>query len=1188
MARFLIQEDYLIVGALYQPSHCNRKALQDWCRYIVQAALRSTKSVTHAQLGENPELRNMFFRIARFSTLPVVLIVVFDGPERPGQKRNHQAPGEAEAELAWLNKQGHIDAVLTDDSDALVPHIKNDHDTVATYRASDIALQAKTPILADGMLLFAVLRGGDYDRGLLGCGEAMSYALTNTDLGTKLRFAAEEFQSHADFQSYLRLQWVPELKHQLAYDPHGFIGKKHAALAHRIPDSFPAIRTVLQYFISALGLDLIIEPDLRSIALLSHQLFSWSQNNMLTTFKTRVWPGICARGLLNGLVQHPMECINVQLEPKMLCRIKFDVTDLSDTVCSAVQVTGNPPNAQHTTISLWLSPAVIPTHHLHGLLGDLRQKYASPKANLAKQRKRQMIDTICDEYPISSGVMAAFGGQSESDESDDSYGTSASGSLSIIDLTLSDSEDDDGTTVLDSPSVIDLTLSYDENRSNNLFRHLLCLHCCVLYPFLLDALQMPKAKKNNDSKAAKAPKTVKRKKTEKTADPKKEQKSHKEHSKEIRDDIKKHGKADQTNKAYDGQVERAREYVKQYAEEQANLEAQWKEKEKEHRQAIGEDIEDLPRELFDSELPPEFASCLTGPPVECTPAGIVVFMHWKCFEQNKGGSTAEQINAAFLRYYDLMDGNKYHQSRRFQKDESTGQWVGNPCRSAEVEEARKACKNKDGEAERRHTCPWLMGDSKQFYAWSRTQCPHDAQVTDSKTLAIITQHLYFRAYYQLAFTVWTRNVETSSLQAKHFQFNDDHPAEPGGGVRVHPFFRLNLSGRKGWQNKMSKNEHQLNGHMYNIYDSSSTPEVDAYTSVLEWINHLVTHILRRPLQPDDYIFPAFNSTWTSLRLKECCDSKAIHTLINTMAVGAGINGAGSFTTHCFRRGGAQYRFMYAPLGERWSLTRIRWWGGWAEGEHRDTLIRYLLDELYTYEEDHSDALNPVKMPTSPSPPSSLNQTLITLVTSVAASVQSLQQSMVQLQSQWIQPPPSLALQSDAPTFSSPLSSFPNQPLQSTQTANPNVSFWLLGTMAPAHHLGPVTSTHLQAALTVQNPSVFLADAPCMPIIPGIDQRAGENGWKQLVRDWETADPERGLLIPLKDWPKEWYEGVSRKALYGQREIITKEFIERYDRNETKFLEAYPEHCKGIGALLKAVRQKLQSEGLRCTRQRKSN
>ena len=41
---------------------------------------------------------------------------------------------------------------------------------------------------------------------------------------------------------------------------------------------------------------------------------------------------------------------------------------------------------------------------------------------------------------------------------------------------------------------------------------------------------------------------------------------------------------------------------------------------------------------------------------------------------------------------------------------------------------------------------------------------------------------------------------------------------------------------------------------------------------------------------------------------------------------------GNFSTHCFRRGGAQYRFMFAPVGKRWTLQRVRWWGGWAEGE----------------------------------------------------------------------------------------------------------------------------------------------------------------------------------------------------------------------------------------------------------------
>jgi integrase len=120
-----------------------------------------------------------------------------------------------------------------------------------------------------------------------------------------------------------------------------------------------------------------------------------------------------------------------------------------------------------------------------------------------------------------------------------------------------------------------------------------------------------------------------------------------------------------------------------------------------------------------------------------------------------------------------------------------------------------------------------------------------------------------------------------------------------------------------------------------------------YTSTLTWIDHYETHILRRKLKPDEYIFPAFNSTWTALRPNEPCDSKAINSLINEMAAAAGIKGARTFTTHCFRRGGAQYRFMYAPIGERWSLARVRWWGGWAEGEHVRISISLALQLLLT-------------------------------------------------------------------------------------------------------------------------------------------------------------------------------------------------------------------------------------------------
>ncbi|ETL82837.1 hypothetical protein L917_17079 [Phytophthora nicotianae] len=46
-----------------------------------------------------------------------------------------------------------------------------------------------------------------------------------------------------------------------------------------------------------------------------------------------------------------------------------------------------------------------------------------------------------------------------------------------------------------------------------------------------------------------------------------------------------------------------------------------------------------------------------------------------------------------------------------------------------------------------------------------------------------------------------------------------------------------------------------------------------------------------------------------------------------------------FTSHCFRRGGAQYQFMFAPEDRRWSLKLAKWWAG------------YLLDDVLDREEN---------------------------------------------------------------------------------------------------------------------------------------------------------------------------------------------------------------------------------------------
>ena len=111
------------------------------------------------------------------------------------------------------------------------------------------------------------------------------------------------------------------------------------------------------------------------------------------------------------------------------------------------------------------------------------------------------------------------------------------------------------------------------------------------------------------------------------------------------------------------------------------------------------------------------------------------------------------------------------------------------------------------------------------------------------------------------------------------------------------------------------------------------PEIDMYMHLLNWFEFYEEVLLGRPLQPDDYVFPTLGANGTSVQPNRPMSSDVAQKRIVQMAKHAGINGAEYFTTHCFRRGGAQWRFMFAPLGQRWILERIRWWGGWAIGEH---------------------------------------------------------------------------------------------------------------------------------------------------------------------------------------------------------------------------------------------------------------
>ena len=50
---------------------------------------------------------------------------------------------------------------------------------------------------------------------------------------------------------------------------------------------------------------------------------------------------------------------------------------------------------------------------------------------------------------------------------------------------------------------------------------------------------------------------------------------------------------------------------------------------------------------------------------------------------------------------ETRDGDKFR--GRWMQDATTKEWIGNPARSGEVEDMLTACKNKDGEGERKHS-----------------------------------------------------------------------------------------------------------------------------------------------------------------------------------------------------------------------------------------------------------------------------------------------------------------------------------------------------------------------------------------------------------------------------------------------------------------------------------------------------
>jgi Holliday junction resolvase YEN1 len=219
----------------------------------------------------------MFYRICRLLTLNIQLIVVFDGPGRPWKRGKrggskidhenqrllkemlehfgipyHEAPGEAEAECARLQILGMVDAVWSQDSDCLMFGCElwirddrvakekgnTDQSKENTKKNGKFArvviardMKEKYGLDREGLVLFAMLAGGDYDeKGLPQCGSSTALAAVKKGLGQSL--CACRSQRDCD-------TWSVDLASFLLTAPD--------ARSIIVPPDFPEYKTLVKY-----------------------------------------------------------------------------------------------------------------------------------------------------------------------------------------------------------------------------------------------------------------------------------------------------------------------------------------------------------------------------------------------------------------------------------------------------------------------------------------------------------------------------------------------------------------------------------------------------------------------------------------------------------------------------------------------------------------------------------------------------------------------------------------------------------------------------------------------------------------------------------------------------------------------------------------------------------------------------